>query len=470
MPKKCSLAITLVCCLLFGCRRDLPDLPTLDLSGFAPAVRMKIQSAYDKAQTEPGNASSVGQLGMLLDAHGQGETAAAMYERARALDPQSIRWVYYLGVVRAGQGRHEQAAAMMRVAARLDAKDIPVRLRLAESLLESANYPESEKLFREVLRSRTEEARAWYGLGRSLSAQGQEIAAVDCYRKACSLFPAYGSANYALALLLKKGGQGAEAATYFQLYEQAKTTVPPLHDPLISAVRELDVSTGSRIRKAISLQQSGRTEEAAAELETALADDPTSVQAHTNLINLYGRLAQYDQVEKHFRAATALEPNHADAHYNYGVALAAQEKWPQARQAFEQAVDTNPLHAEAQHNLGSLLEREGKLDHALARYEKAVEAKPDYKLAHFRAGRILANQRSFDPAIQHFLRSLTPADENTPAYLYALAATYARSGDHSRAMVYARQARDSAAALGQTGLIASIEKDFRPVRSPRPVP
>ena len=139
MPKKCSLAITLVCCLLFGCRRDLPDLPTLDLSNFAPAVRMKIQTAYNKAQTEPGNASSVGQLGMLLDAHGQGETAAAMYERARALDPQSIRWVYYLGVVRAGQGRHEQAAAMMRVAARLDAKDIPVRVRLAESLLESAN-------------------------------------------------------------------------------------------------------------------------------------------------------------------------------------------------------------------------------------------------------------------------------------------------------------------------------------------
>src|SRR2546429_1369608 len=49
----------------------------------------------------------------------------------------------------------------------------------------------------------------------------------------------------------------------------------------------------------------------------------------------------------------------------------------------------------------------------------------------------------------------------------SLGAAFARSGDRDSALRYIRQARDGAVALGQTGLLASIERDLRDRKSTR---
>ena len=98
---------------------------------------------------------------------------------------------------------------------------------------------------------------------------------------------------------------------------------------------------------------------------------------------------------------------------------------------------------------------------AFQQFTEALENRPAYRVAHFHLGRILANQGKFDEAIRHFLQTLTPEDDNTPRYLYALAATYARAGNLTDALRYARTAREQATARGQTRLLASIEKDLR---------
>ena len=106
-------------------------------------------------------------------------------------------------------------------------------------------------------------------------------------------------------------------------------------------------------------------------------------------------------------------------------------------------------------------EQQGRLDEALEFYRKAVERQPNYPLAHFHIGRILANQKKYDEAISHFLMALSPEDESTPAYLYALSATYARAGNREEALKYGRQAREKAEALGQTELLRSIDRDLQ---------
>ena len=111
--------------------------------------------------------------------------------------------------------------------------------------------------------------------------------------------------------------------------------------------------------------------------------------------------------------------------------------------------------------LDLLYEQQGRLDDAFQQFEEAVENRPNYRVAHFHMGRIRANQGKYDEAIQHFLKTLTPEDENTPRYLYALAATYARAGDIAEALKYARTARAQAAARGQAELLASIDKDLQ---------
>jgi Tfp pilus assembly protein PilF len=436
-----------------------PELPRLDMANFLPGVRTEIQAAYDAAQTHPEDPVAAGKLGMLLDAHEQYEAAAKCYLRAHRLAPGEFAWPYHLACIRSAQGQPEDAIALFNTA--LLIRDYPpARLKLADAMLAAGKIEASLTAYEKIVTAEPSNAAAWYGLGRASEARGDIAKAIDCYRRACDIFPAYGAARYALALASRKRGE-AGFQEQFRLAEQNKTAVPFLDDPVRAAVHTLSAGTDVHVRRAAALEQQGRIQEAVDEHLLALQLDPKFVQAHINLISLYARLGDYGKAEEHYRSAIALAPAQADAEYNYGVLLFGRGRLDQAERAFRRALAANPQHAQAHHNLGFLLEQQGRLPAALEEYEKAVESQPDYRLAHFHAGRILANERKYGPAIAHLRKTIDAEDDAAPGYLYALAAAYARADQIDNAIVYARRARDSAAAHRQTELLASIEKDLR---------
>ncbi|MGA8185323.1 MAG: tetratricopeptide repeat protein [Terriglobia bacterium] len=448
--------------LLLGAQTaPLPNLPQIDLSEFPPVVREQVGKAYDAARAHPRDAEANGELGMLLDIYKRREFAAACYERAHQLDPQSFRWLYYLGSLRTGQGDREGATAAFREALRLDPGYLPARLKLAESLLTSGKQEEAGRMYEAIIKDHPQVAEAYYGLGRIRTAKGDLPGAVESYQKACELFPAYGAAHYALATAYRRLHDLEKSKEQLKLHDANQTLVPPIEDPLRDALRALDRGPASILQRGIQLEEAGRIEDAIAAHLEALKLDPGLALAHANLIILYGKTNQPEKAEEHYREAIRLNPNLATAHYNYGVLLMGQGKMAEAEQAFRRALEANPVYAEADNNLGVVLERQGKLDEALQYFEKAVERRPDYRLAHFHIGRILANRKQYAEAIEHFKKTLTPEDDYTPTYLYALAATYARAGDQQDALAYGRRARDAAAARGQTQLRDRIERALR---------
>ena len=82
-----------------------------------------------------------------------------------------------------------------------------------------------------------------------------------------------------------------------------------------------------------------------------------------------------------------------------------------------------------------------------------------------RTTRILVNQGNYQGGIEEFEKILSPADEKTPSYLYALGATYGRAGDRQKASRYLQQAREAALAHGQTSLVSSIDRDLRALKA-----
>jgi tetratricopeptide (TPR) repeat protein len=437
------------------------SLPPLEMSNFLPAIRQQLQQAYAAAQAHPTDPEASGTLGMILDAYEQYDAAVICYRRAHHFDSRSFRWLFYLGWVQAAQGRHEQAAITLGNALRIQPGYVPAQLKLAESLFAIGRWEESRTIYRALSTAHPESAEAHYGLGRVSATRGDVAAAATSYLKSVELFPEYGAAHYALALVYRKLGDEARCQPQVRLYEQHRTSVPPLDDPLRSAVTRLNMGSVAHIRRGADLERAGKIAEAIAEQQEALRVDPKAVQAHINLISLYGRLDQYEPAAEHYRAGIDLDRNQADLHYNYGVLLLKQRKPEDAETAFRAALEINPYYAEAHTNLGSLYEQQGRWDDAFQQFEEAVENRPNYRLAHFHMGRIRANQENYGEAIQHFLKTLTPEDENTPRYLYALAATYARAGDIAEALKYFRTARAQAAARGQAELLASIDKDLQ---------
>ena len=127
----------------------------------------------------------------------------------------------------------------------------------------------------------------------------------------------------------------------------------------------------------------------------------------------------------------------------------------------QEAIKLNPTYAEAHFNYASLIEYEGKLDEAARHYQQALAEKPDHRAAHFSLARILVNQENFKEAIEHFEKTLLPDDAETPRNMYALGATYVRSGDKIKGIEFLREALKRASALKQTQLVESLESALK---------
>ncbi len=439
----------------------LPPLPKVNPADFFPGVRDQVLKAYADVQAHPASAEANGRLGMVFQVYRQNQSAAMCYERAHRLDAKSFRWLYYLAQVEQAQGHYDRAAEYFQSALELRPDYLPAKIDRADSLLAAGHAEEAGRIYEAVIAESPENAPAHYGLGRVRAARGDWPGAAEEYRKACNLYPNYGAAHYALALADRRLGNSQATEEELKLAEQNMTNVPPVVDPLMAEVQALNRSGLAEIRVGMNLEKEGKLRESAAAHEKALELDPNLVQAHINLISIYARLGDLAKAEEHYREAIRLNPNAAEAYYDFGVLMFQEKKFSEAEAAFRKTLALNPYHPEAHNNLGFLLETQGKLDEAAEEFTKAIQNRPNYRLAQFHLGRILVNEGKYQEGIAHLLKTLTPEDQDTPTYLYALGASYARAGELEPALRYLRNARDQASARGQTQLLADIERDLR---------
>jgi len=452
-------------CALYGA--GIPDLPVVDTSGFLPVIRAQIEQSAAAAKAHPRDSAAAGMLAMTLHAYKQYEASTSAYSRAHVLEPQNFDWVYLLGAAEMAQGQFDTAVESFQIALRIQPGDLNTELRLADCLTALAKWDDAGAHYRGILDRHPDCAQAWYGLGRVQTAKREHAAALQAYAKACEIFPAFGAAQFALAGELRVLGHKAEMALHLAAYSKNVTVEPPLEDPLFKRIYELNRGVQAHLQRAAELEKAGLVEEAIGENEAALGVDPRNVQGHINLISLYARRADPAKAQQHFEAAIALDPGRCDAWYDNGVLLFNAQNYAGAEKAFRKALDINPDYAEAHNNLGAIFEQQGRLDDAANEFRKAIADRPDYPLARFHLGRILVNGRRYEEAIQQFQRALSPEDDQTTVYLYALAATYERSGDRANALAYFQKARDAAVAHGQSQILTSIDNDLKTLREER---
>lgn len=442
-----------------------PEVPQVDVANFPPETREQLETAYAAARKNPQDAAAVGRLGMLLDLYHRPAEASVCYQRAHLIEPRRFDWLYYWGSLLLNQHRTEEAQGVLASAVEIKPEYVPAKLKLAEALLESGKIEEAKEIYEGILKDHADAAEAYYGLGRVQAARGDQAAAAENYRKACELFPSYGAAHYGLVIAYRKLGRLAEAQEQARLHDTHPYVVPPIDDPLRDELRALDMSAAAHLERGVQLEEVGRIDDAIAETEKALELDPNLLKAHLNLLVLYGRTGNAEKAKEHYEAVVAGNPEQfPEAYYNYGVLLMKENNFGQAEAAFRKAATLAPSNEAAHSNLGYLLEHEGKLSEAAVEYRKLIELRPNSRQAHFELGRVLVNLQQYDEAIEQFRQTLTPTDENTPAYLYAMGAAYGRAGDSAHARDYLQQAKDLAAARGQTALVAEIERDLERVR------
>jgi tetratricopeptide (TPR) repeat protein len=438
----------------------LPDLPKLTFTD--SRIRQAVEKAYRELEAEPNDPGRNGRLGMILHVFEQYDSAEVCYRRARILDPGRSQWAYYLGLLDVINGKTEDAAVALSETVRLDPGYLPAALKLSEALLLLRRLDDSERASRSAIARSPQLAPAYYWLGRVAAARGQQAAAMEHYRTACRLWPAYGTAHYALALLAQSSGDAEEARRHMAAYEKYRAGGDPQpEDPLLEAVRALDNSALTHLMKGVDLEKAGRLGDAIAEHEEAVRQDAKLVQAHANLIALYARAGQPERAEAEYRATVAINPNLPQSHYDYGVFLVSRQRFREAESAFRKALESSPEYAEAHSNLGALLERDGRLADAMEHYRAAVDSKPGFRIAQYQLGRLLLTQHRTAEAIEHLSQTLTQEDTQTPRFLYTLGIAYREAREFARARQTLTDAADRAIALRQPELAAASSSALR---------
>ena len=171
----------------------------------------------------------------------------------------------------------------------------------------------------------------------------------------------------------------------------------------------------------------------------ALAIDPKSSVAHSNLGSALIAQGKPAEASEHFREALRINPNDADDHTNLGMALARQGKLVEASEHYQQALRIKPTSADAHNNWGTLLARQGKLAAAIEHYQQVLQIKPDSADAHNNWGAALAQQGKLVEASEHYQRALQMRPDHADAHTN-LGNALARQGKLSEAVEHYGQA------------------------------
>ena len=444
----------------------LEPLPAVGREVVGPALAERLDPLVGRLRSEPDDAEAAGRAGMLLQAHDQHGLALGFLSRASALQPEELRWAYYLGISLARLGRHREAAAWLQRCTEIDERFGPAWRRLAEATFDAGDLPASLAAYSRLRERAPDDPLVLYGLGRARAAVDQPEAAIEHLKRAVELSPEFGAAHLALAGAYRSQGLTAEARRHLDLFERHRNRAPDRQDALTRAVSALRVSAAELLRRGVEAKEDGRSEAAVRLHLQALDEDPSLTQARTNLVILYGTLGRAEDAAVQYRLALEGGSPSAELHYNYGVVAYRRGQPGEARKCFLQALALNPDHALANHNLGQMLEEEGRLEEAMARYRRALANRPDHALSHYKIGMLWARRHRAPEAVRAFREAAREQSDRTPTYLFSLGGALLASGDRVGARSTFRDARSQAARYAQADLVARIDEALRAIEGP----
>ncbi len=128
--------------------------------------------------------------------------------------------------------------------------------------------------------------------------------------------------------------------------------------------------------RAQALAKSGKTEEALAEFDKAIAIDPHHAEALYNRGLLYQRERQHQLAVDDFTSANGLTPQRAEPLLARAISYLAMDKFKEAAADLDEAVQADPQNALAWTSRGQAYERLGDKDKARASYARAIAIRP----------------------------------------------------------------------------------------------
>ncbi|KAH8393881.1 hypothetical protein KR215_004930 [Drosophila sulfurigaster] len=251
---------------------------------------------------------------------------------------------------------------------------------LGSVLSSQARYEEAKLVLQEAIRYRPNMADVHFNLGILHQNQQDYKAAVECFQRAIKFRPSLAVAYLNLGISFIALGRRQQAIEILQVGSTLDG----------AAVR--DRSAHDQARSSAYLQlgalyvEQGKLQRALAVYREALSALPALLHQREVLYqrigDVFGRLQQWDEAERHHRAALELQPNQVAAHISYGITLARNSsRASEAEMWFKRALQLAPDQASVYHHYAEFLTLQSRHHESVVYHRRAAELAPtDYAL------------------------------------------------------------------------------------------
>ena len=381
----------------------LPPATLPDLSQMDQAVRQQIDTSYqslsssrDNRATPPGDlARAYGETGKLLMAAEYFEAAEPFYLRAQAIEPNEVRWPYYLGHVYLARAEPTKAVASFERALSMKPDDVATLVWLAGVHLDHGQPELAEPLYTRALMIQPRAVSALFGLGQAALARREYARAVDQFEQALAADPRESIAHYPLALAYRSLGNTAQAEAH--LRQQGRVEVGP-PDPLMTEVRGLLQGPVAEENRGIRAMDDGDFKTAADHFRRGLELAPDNPSLRHKLGTALSLAGDTTGAFEQFQETIKRTPDFAQAYYSLGVLLAISGRTQEATERFSAAVRYQPDYVEARLRLAELLRQTGRPEAALSQYESVMSIDPRAAEAQFGYAMALVQLKRYEEA------------------------------------------------------------------------
>jgi len=220
-------------------------------------------------------------------------------------------------------------------------------------------WHDSERLWRHALAVTQESSSAHNNLANVLVREGKKLEeAMEHYRKALEINPAYAKAHYNLGQVLAMKGEIEEAIEQYGQALQIDPTIAEAHNSL-----------GTLLVKQGMLKEAIGHFRQVLELKSVVT---VQSESHFNLGTALAKQGHLEEASEHFQEALKMRPEFAQAHHDLGIVMAAQDHLDKAIEHFREALLIQPEFAEAHESLALALAQQGKKDEAARHYQEAL--------------------------------------------------------------------------------------------------
>jgi tetratricopeptide (TPR) repeat protein len=361
---------------------QLRPVPRPDFSVMGASVEQRIRDAYAALTRAVGErgvapetlASAYGEVGNLLLALKELETAEPYYLNAQALAPSDRRWPYLLGHLYRTRGPLDKAVTWFERARELMPDDVATLVRLGEAHLALGRHELAAPLFEKALALDRSSAAAWFGAGQVALARNDDRGAVKALEEALARDPEASAIHYPLAMAYRRLGNADQARAHLE----RRGDVEPRTDPIIAELERrlegdsalmLDYQGGDALA-------AGNWATAVDYFERALELQPDSPSLRHRLATALFRMGDTKAAEAQFEQVLRATPAFRDSHYNLALIKAESGRLDAAIAQLTTALGYEPGDVRARVTLARFFAIAGRSDEALEQYTTALQNDP----------------------------------------------------------------------------------------------